>query len=49
MSWRFVVVLLVGLVVAGCADSGSGVDNNKNDNRFGGFYGGLNGGGGVAH
>jgi hypothetical protein len=49
MSWRFMAILLACLVVAGCADSGSSADNNKNDNRFGGFYGGLNGGGGTIH
>jgi len=38
------VLLLACLVVAGCADN-----NDKNsDNRFGGFYGGINGGGGVS-
>jgi hypothetical protein len=50
MSWRFLAILLACLVVAGCADRGdSTADNNKNDNRFGGFYGGLNGGGGTIH
>jgi hypothetical protein len=49
MSWRFVVILLVCLIAAGCADSGNSADSNKNDNRFGGFYGGLNGGGGTIH
>lgn len=37
-------LLLACLVVTGCADN---TDKNS-DNRFGGFYGGINGGGGVA-
>jgi hypothetical protein len=50
MIRRLMAVLLACLVVAGCADTGgSGSDDNKNDNRFGGFYGGMNGGGGVIH
>ena len=51
---RFLTVLLLFgcLFVAGCADSGSSnadSNNNNSDNRFGGFYGGMNGGGGMAH
>jgi hypothetical protein len=37
---RWFVLLLVCLAVAGCAPS----DNNSDDHRFGGFYGGVNGG-----
>jgi hypothetical protein len=36
--------LFLGLVAAGCAQSGGNSSNDKNDNRFSGFYGGLNGG-----
>jgi hypothetical protein len=51
MSWRLIAFLLVCLVVAGCADSGggSGSDNDNSTNRFTGFYGGMNGGGGMVH
>ena len=39
-----IFLLFACFVVAGCADN-----NDKNsDNRFGGFYGGINGGGGVS-
>lgn len=38
------LVLFACLAVAACADN-----NDKNsDDRFGGFYGGINGGGGVS-
>jgi hypothetical protein len=41
----FVMFLLLAcLVVAGCADH----NDKDSDNRFGGFYGGINGGGGVS-
>jgi len=50
MIRRLVFVLLACLAVAGCADSGnSSADNGNDNNRFGGFYGGLNGGGGMIH
>jgi hypothetical protein len=34
-------LLLACLVAAGCTSN----DKNSQDNRFGGFYGGVNGGG----
>jgi hypothetical protein len=40
MSWRLAIALIACLVLAGCASS----DKNANDNRFGGFYGGVSGG-----
>jgi hypothetical protein len=36
-------LLLACLALTACADS-----NKDSDNRFGGFYGGINGGGGVS-
>ncbi|HXC30431.1 MAG TPA: hypothetical protein VNV38_20935 [Stellaceae bacterium] len=36
--------LFLGLVVAGCAQSGGNSANDNNNNRFGGFYGGVSGG-----
>ena len=43
---RLVALLLLFacLAAAGCADR----DDKDSDNRFGGFYGGINGGGGVS-
>ena len=41
MSIRWLVLLLACLAVAACADANKSSDN---DNRFGGFYGGVNGG-----
>jgi hypothetical protein len=40
VSWRLALALLACLIVAGCADS----DKRTDDNRFGGFYGGVSGG-----
>jgi hypothetical protein len=47
MSWRLALMLLACLFVAGCADSSNSSDDSHS--RFGGFYGGMNGGGGMAH
>ncbi len=43
---RLVAIFLVlaCLAIAGCADN----SDKDFDNRFGGFYGGINGGGGVS-
>lgn len=38
--------LLICLVVAGCAQNGKTSDDDHNS-RFGGFYGGISGGGGM--
>ena len=40
MRWLPLLALLVCCALAGCANS----DNRSEDNRFGGAYGGLNGG-----
>jgi hypothetical protein len=40
MRWLSVFAVLICLAVAGCGNS----DNRPEDNRFGGFYGGVNGG-----
>jgi len=43
MSWRLVLAVLACLAAAGCAaDNGR---KSSDDGRFGGFYGGLSGGG----
>ena len=45
MMWRLALVLLVGFALAACADK----DKSTGDNdRFGGFYGGMDGGGGFS-
>ncbi len=41
---RLVLAVLVCLVVAGCADSDK---RSNDDNKFGGFYGGVTGGAGT--
>jgi hypothetical protein len=41
MSWRLALALIACLVVAGCAADS---DKRPDDNRFGGFYGGVSGG-----
>jgi hypothetical protein len=43
MRWRWVWLVLACCVIAGCADS----DKRSDDNRFGGFYGGVSGGAAV--
>jgi hypothetical protein len=40
------MLLLACLVVAGCTDANN--DTGDNHDRFGGFYGGINGGAGMA-
>ena len=45
MSWRLASALLLGLFLAACAADNK---NSDNDNRFGGFYGGINGGAGAS-
>ena len=40
------LLLLACLFVAGCANQSGNSDDN--DNRFGGFYGGINGGAGMS-
>ena len=40
-----IFLLFVCLALAGCADSDQGSDQHS---RFGGFYGGISGGGGAA-
>jgi hypothetical protein len=39
------LLLLAGFALAGCTDS----DKRSQDGSFGGFYGGVSGGGGVGH
>ena len=41
MSIRWLLLLLACFAVGACADKNKSSDN---DNRFGGFYGGANGG-----
>jgi hypothetical protein len=41
VSWRVAALLLACLALAGCADNSKSSDND----RFGGFYGGVTGGG----
>jgi len=44
MRLLLALLLLIGFVVSGCADS----DKRSEDSPFGGFYGGVSGGSGVA-
>jgi hypothetical protein len=39
-----ILLLLLCLLVSGCEDA----RNDSDDNRFGGFYGGVNGGGAIS-
>lgn len=41
MRWLSILAVLGCLAVAGC---GSNTDTRSDDNRFGGFYGGVSGG-----
>ena len=46
MRVRLAFVMLVCLVLAGCAQGASTSNDDSNrSNRFGGFYGGISGGG----
>jgi hypothetical protein len=38
------LLLLLGLAIAGCAQGGKTSNDDNNSNRFGGFYGGVTGG-----
>ena len=40
MRWLSILVVLACLAVTGCANT----DTRSDDNRFGGFYGGVSGG-----
>ena len=42
MQLRWVVLILAALILTGCAASSDRSDDQHN--RFGGFYGGVNGG-----
>jgi hypothetical protein len=44
MRFWLAFLMLISLALAGCAQS-SGTANDDNRNRFGGFYGGVSGGG----
>jgi hypothetical protein len=44
MRLLLALLLLVGFVLSGCADN----DKRTDDSPFGGFYGGVSGGPGVA-
>lgn len=42
MRWRWLMLILAALTLAGCAADNSRSDDR--DNRYGGFYGGITGG-----
>jgi hypothetical protein len=45
MRLLLALLLLAGFVLSGCTDN----DKRSQDSPFGGFYGGVTGGGGVGH
>ncbi len=45
MRFWLAFLMLISLAIAGCAQSGETSNDDNNHNRFGGFYGGVSGGG----